>query len=127
MKGKVYTTYLANMKNAPNEVQKIIVSRYLPKRNLGNEIIHMIELAPSKNLLFKYKNNQIDYPKFAELYLKEIWNSNEAQNTIKFIKDNYLDQGKSICFICYEKQIQEYHRFLTACEFIKLGYDWEEI
>lgn len=125
MKGKVYTTYFANVKNVPDGVHKIFVARHRPKGEI-QDVIYIPDLAPSRELLWRYKNKEIEFSKFAELYLKELWEPN-SQVLINKIRNNFLNDGKDVCFICYEKDFKECHRFLLASEFIKQGYEWEEM
>lgn len=90
-------SYLANMRNLPENAIKIIVTR-----TAGHV------LSPSKGLLWDYKKGRINWDQYVERFKREMENDTciAAMRKIKWdakIRDVYL--------ICYEK-IYPCHRFL---------------
>ncbi len=70
------------------------------------------QLAPDRDVLMKYKNGELDWNAFAQLYLEKIqkmWDAkNEAIVTVaKFVKD-----PRTLWLTCWEKDEAKCHRSL---------------
>ncbi len=89
-------SYLANLKNLPKDVMKIHV--YRP--NI---------LAPSKKLLWDYKQHKIDWDEFERRFRKEILHNNKAMSELGLISS--VSEKRDVYLICYEKSYP-CHRFI---------------
>jgi len=89
-------SYLANMKNLPEEAVKIRVSR--PS-----------VLGPSKGLLLDYKQGKVIWQEFERRFRKEILNKPSAMTRLGYI--SALADKKDVYLICYEKEYP-CHRFI---------------
>lgn len=124
----LYITYLANMKNIPDDMVKLIIVRFVSKqldlKKLKNTYI-VSELSPSKELLLQYKeNNNWDW------YVSEFYKQMDSDEDMKKALQNVkvlLDSGFDVCLICYEKDYEKCHRFLLAKYFESMGYKWKEL
>jgi len=86
----VYTSYFGNRKIPSN--LKVSIARYSPKGWKGEAIR---ELAPSPELLFKYKRGIINEAEYERIYLNQL----EKLNLDKILPRM---KGKVLC--CYEKK-----------------------
>ena len=102
----------------------VSISRWSPK---WLECLECKELAPSTDLLNRYKNGQAsaeDYTVEFEEYLEGV--------DLKAIADLFSEKAKSagkvgIVFCCYEKPRDFCHRHIVAAKYKeKLGIDVEE-
>jgi len=68
----IYTSYLGNLKNIPEDIKKVSIMRYTPK--WSKDYIDSIELklAPSKKLFNNYKNKEISSAAYRRGYLYEL-------------------------------------------------------
>lgn len=124
----IYTTYISNINNIPDNTHKVLVTRFKPKSldcdRLG--LRHIQLLSPSEGILKSYKNNEITFDQFTEKFLHEINNNSKAGLELYNIQDK-LDKGENVCFICYEKDPEICHRTILRKSFEILGYKGEEI
>lgn len=127
MSHKLYTTYLANMKNIPSNCQVAIIMRFPPFIPKDGNIYHAKELSPKAKLLNKYKTGDINFEEFKDL-LWEQWQSNEegAMDTLKEIEET-LENVIDVCLVCCEKDLDICHRKILGEYFKFLGYEWEEV
>jgi len=72
----IYTSYLGNLKNIPDNIEKVSIMRFTPK--WSKEYIDDIytRVAPSKELLLKYKNKEITDEEYTIEYNKMLSNIN---------------------------------------------------
>jgi len=89
-------SYIANWKNLPEDAIKIRVAR--PSI-----------LAPSRNLLFLYKNGNINWKEYETCFRREILANKKACDTLREIAG--LSEEKDVYLICYEKSYP-CHRFI---------------
>lgn len=83
--------------------------------NMG--YLHEIMLAPTKEILDKYKKNNITWDEYETLYIRLL----EERNIYKYIEvNNILKEG--ICFLCSEATEAECHRRLLV-EYINRKYN----
>ena len=90
-------SYLANMRNLPSDVEKIVVTRAAG---------HI--LSPSWSLLNDYKHGMINWEQYVERFKKEM-NNDLCIATMRKIK--WMSKDRDIFLICYEKSYP-CHRFL---------------
>lgn len=123
----LYTTYISNIKNIPDGIEKRLVIRLLPpKFDLAKypELLHTPELSPSKSLLLQSKENG-DWNFFRIRFAREMMQREDLREAMQhFLKR--LRAGDDICFICYEKDCY-CHRFLLAKWFEDQGIEWKEL
>ncbi|MFW6130110.1 MAG: DUF488 family protein [Atribacterota bacterium] len=95
-------SYLANLKNLPENAMKIHV--YRP--NL---------LSPSKELLWSYKLGKIDWKEYERRFRKQIIDNPKAMTQLGLIST--ASKKRDVYLICYEKYYP-CHRFILI-EMIK--------
>lgn len=121
----LHTTYFAKMKDIPEDCIKLIITRFPPKwldiKKHPNTYI-VKSLAPSKELLLKYKQNN-DWNWYIEEFSKEMLGMTSLLCRLKLA----LLQGKDICLICYEKDCTRCHRSLLGQYFQRFGIEWKEL
>lgn len=117
MSGKLYTTYFGNRNNFPESGRIYsIVRKPLSLPNIEC-------FAPSLDLLCSYKSKRIDFRKFADLYLQELINNEDAIKTFDSLLE-VLNQGEDIILVCYEKSNEYCHRRLLAEVFMHYGVNY---
>lgn len=98
----LYTGYLAKIRTYSSQEEHVLVMR-----NRGNN-----ELAPSEELLRKWKNGEINWDKYRETFQKEMKNP-ESQSRLKQIAEK-VARGKDIRLICFEGEDKPCHRHILA-------------
>ena len=88
--------YIAKWKTYPEDEIKVRVARP-----------HI--LSPSKDLLWKYKNGEIDWDEYTDLFNEEI--SDDPDKWLKIQELAALSLDKDVRLICYEKN-PPCHRFI---------------
>ncbi len=96
----ISTGYLAKIKSYPSPEEHILVMR-----NRGNN-----ELAPSEELLNKWKNGEIDWEEYKAIFLEEMENP-ESQSRLQKIAEK-VAAGKDVRLICYEGEDKHCHRHI---------------
>ncbi len=112
MKGSLELGYLAKYNDYPDDEDKILVMR-----GRGND-----ELAPSKELLNDYKNDDISWHEYVKRFYKEM-ERQESKDRIQKIAER-VNEGEKIRLICYEKNYP-CHRFLLN-HLIRLYIDFSK-
>ena len=92
----IYTSYFGNYRNFPEGSLIVSVTRFPPKNWDGLELR---SLAPSADLLQKWKNKQVDEKMFELLYLAEL--ENLGMNG-KEIAEHLRSLGRDVILCCYE-------------------------
>lgn len=110
----IYTTYLSNLKNLPNDdmTKKYLITRWKP-RNTINVSKYNLEwapqLAPTELTLAKYKDGSIEWKEFRQRYIDESFENplfiDELEEIIEL-----NSKGYTIFLICYEKDDTICHR-----------------
>lgn len=119
----IYTSYLANVKNLPTNMKKILVIRWKPRNTMNPEKYNLEwwpQLAPSELLLSKYKDNSIDWHQYREMFIEESYTNVMFIDALEQIIE--LNKTQDICLICYEKNDLECHRSLIR-EILKQKYN----
>lgn len=101
-------SYLANMKNLPENAIKIVVTR-----SEGHT------LSPSKGLLWDYKKGRINWEQYTERFKQEMTNDICVAEMRKI---KLMSKVKNVYLICYEKT-GNCHRFLLIDMINKLDED----
>lgn len=120
----LYTTYFSKINDIPGEDIKLIITRFPPKwldyKTIPNT--HLIQsLAPSKELLLDYKNNN-NWSNYVKQFKKEMVNMQHDLNRI----EETLKINKNVYLICYEKDDNFCHRSILRDYFKDLGYQCKE-
>lgn len=110
----IYTTYLANVKNLPNNenTEKILVIRWKPRNTIDLNKYNLQwwpQLAPSELILSKYKDGNIDWQQYRKMFIEDTNNNKMLQDALEQIV-KLDDNNKEIFLICYEKNDLECHR-----------------
>lgn len=125
---KIYTIGFSGKKNADifmeiltaAGIEKLIdirlwrTARFVPwanesnlKNTLGDKYIPMLELAPKKELLNAYKNGEIDWNGYKQIF-------NQILSDRKVEKMFTAESLDKVCFLCSEKTAEKCHRRLVA-------------
>ena len=86
---KIYTSYFANWRNWPQAALPISITRFPPK---GYKELEYQLLAPSEELLIRFKNKDIDELQFRIRMLKYL-------NSLNNITGNYQGIANNILYI----------------------------
>lgn len=130
MKHKLYTTYLAKLRNnkklLPDSCQIAIIMRFPPFIPEDGSMIHVPELSPKAVLLNEIKAGKISFDEFSDK-LWEQWKKNDegSMDTLKNIEDAL--EYNDVCLVCCEKNLDECHRKILGEYFKFAGFEWEEL
>ena len=110
----IYTTYLSNLKNLPNDdkTKKYLITRWKPRNTIDVKKYNLEwapQLAPTELTLAKYKDGSIDWKEYRQRYIDESFSNPLFIDGLKEIVD-YNDKGYDIFLICYEKDDSTCHR-----------------
>lgn len=114
----LYTSYIANIKNIPDDYYKLVITRFPPSsmkfdNNIRGEkkLCSAKILSPHKEILLDYKEDD-DWEKYTRRYLKQLKDP---------VINDYLDQliefmvyFNDIVLLCYEKNSTHCHRRILA-------------
>lgn len=124
----IYTTYLSNLKNIPDDSIKILITRWRPRTTINIEKYNLIwrpNLAPSELTLSQRKDGNLTWEEFRKKYIEESYNNQLFIDGIQEVM-NYNDNGKDVYLICYEKDPLECHRSILKEIFITNNYECKE-
>ena len=110
----IYTTYLSNLKNLPNneKTKKYLITRWKPRNTIDVKKYNLEwapQLAPTELTLAKYKDGSIDWKEYRQRYIDESFSNPLFIDGLKEIVE-YNDEGYDIFLICYEKDDSTCHR-----------------
>ena len=110
----IYTTYLSNLKNLPNDekTKKYLITRWKPRNTIDVKKYNLEwapQLAPTELTLTKYKDGSIDWKEYRQRYIDESFSNPLFIDGLKEIVE-YNDEGYDIFLICYEKDDSTCHR-----------------
>ena len=110
----IYTTYLSNLKNLPNDkkTKKYLITRWKPRNTIDVKKYNLEwapQLAPTELTLAKHKDGSIDWKEYRQRYIDESFDNPLFIDGLKEIVD-YNDKGYDIFLICYEKDDSTCHR-----------------
>ena len=126
MKGTLYTSYFSKIKQGKGI--KLSVARYNPKWLKEGDIEGtLINLAPNKVLLNKYKYKGLTWDEYTQEYYKQMSNYNRDVQADLYALENLLNTGEDVTIYCYEKSTDNCHRHLLAKLFKDKGFEVEEI
>jgi uncharacterized protein YeaO (DUF488 family) len=122
----MYTSYIAKLKDIPEEYTKLIITRHLPPSFNIDKIpnCHRLEMmSPSKELLARYKKDG-DWESFQGHYWFEIMGDIDANDMLHELAKQAKKQ--TIVLVCYEKDETHCHRSILAGMLRDLGTDVKE-
>ena len=110
----IYTTYLSNLKNLPNDdkTKTYLITRWKPRNTIDvnkYKLVWAPQLAPTELTLAKYKDGSIDWKEYRQRYIDESFDNPLFIDGLKEIV-NYNNEGYDIFLICYEKNDTICHR-----------------
>ena len=117
----IFTSYFSNYRKFPKNIRLISIARFTPSWFTGEKIIdsqQFSKIAPTKKLLFDYKNEKISTIDYIKTYLHDIHNVDIIQLYKEF--DNSI-------FICYEKNNDFCHRMIIRRVFNSLNLQCNEL
>lgn len=112
----ILTSYFSNWRKFPENTKTISVSRFPPKWAKFDEQLN--ELAPSSNLLMRYKNNEINEEDYEREYLIQLSQLNVFDIAAKI-------QGSVL--LCFEKSGEFCHRNLIRKWLKENGIESQEL
>ncbi len=110
----IYTTYLSNLKNLPNDekTKKYLITRWKPRNTIDLNKYNLTwapNLAPTELTLAKYTDGSIDWAEFRRRFINESFDNKLFVDGISDIIELNND-GYDIFLICYEKDDKVCHR-----------------
>ena len=116
----LYTSYLAQLDKLPDDIGKLVITRYPPGWVNFDETLDENEngtclakpLSPGENILNDYKQDG-DWSRYVRRFKKqmETW-----RPTVRYIEAlvSYMDRDNDIILLCFEKDYKRCHRSLVA-------------
>lgn len=115
---KVYTSYFANLRNIPSNIEPIAISRYVKMFYTGK---HEPIFSPSPELLNDYKTGNMDWKTYTDRYLTELSEREGLEDAIKSLAN------KEYVLLCYEGRDKNCHRHILGELLSEMGFDVEEL
>ena len=112
----IYTSYFAHYKGDDG----VAICLWLP--SWSTNIKHYPELAPTQDILLKWKNSaqsKLDERDYIETYKKEVLGKLDVNKVAKDLDGKVL--------LCYEKTGKFCHRNIVRDWFIENGYECKEL
>lgn len=118
---KIYTTCFTNLKDLPENIIAVAISRTVPYWYNG---YRWSRLSPFESILSDYRrfNNKDRYKK---RFTDEILNQIDL-DTLRVEMKDFIQPGCTIALVCYERTHKFCHRHLVADWLRGLGYEVEE-
>lgn len=116
----IYTSYFAKAKKLNDEYLVLGITRFPPKNFTNN----LECIAPSRELLNKWKNKEVDEAEYEKIYLREIniyidW----FAEYLRLLQEH----NKHVVMCCYESSDKFCHRHILARELNKRGFNIKEL
>lgn len=110
----IYTTYLSNLKNLPNDekTKKYLITRWKPRNTIDLKKYNLEwapNLAPTELTLSKYTDGSINWKEFRERFINESFDNRLFVDGLSEIIE-LNNEGYDIFLICYEKDDKVCHR-----------------
>lgn len=112
----MYTSYFSKMKKITGDYKFYCISRVCPKGVMAKMYG---KLAPSADLLAKWKSGQITWEEYEVIYKKETLSKLNPHVVVK-------ELGENAVLLCYEKSGDNCHRNVVAAWLRDAGYDIKE-
>lgn len=112
------TSYFANFKKLDKEdYVGVSIALYTP----DNIMVRILDFAPSKNLLMRYKQGLVNEEQYTKEYteqLDELFDDGSMVNHISFLKHLEKSEQKEVVLLCYEGKGKFCHRHILV-DFLK--------
>ncbi len=110
----IYTTYLSNLKNLPNDekTKKYLITSWKPRNTIDLKKYNLEwapNLAPTELTLSKYTDGSINWREFRERFINESFDNRLFVDGLSEIIE-LNNEGYDIFLICYEKDDKVCHR-----------------
>ena len=110
----IYTTYLSNLKNLPNDekTKKYLITRWKPRNTIDTKKYDLTwapNLAPTELTLSQYTDESINWKEFRERFINESFDNRLFVDGLSEIIE-LNNEGYDIFLICYEKDDKVCHR-----------------
>ena len=97
--------------------KRILITRHYPRFHKKLEYDEWNRnLAPSKELLKRYKREEINWNEFRLAFLQELSSEDARRELDKLAK---LAQSRSVTLLCYEKEGEKCHRYIVRAMIAK--------
>ena len=91
---------------------RVLITRYYPRGTRKDHFDYWIQaLAPSRELLFQYKEGRITWSEFKITFLSEVRDNKDSLDAIHALND--YARSEKITLLCYERAGNPCHRHLV--------------
>ena len=91
---------------------RVLITRYYPRGVKKTHFHYWVQaLAPSRELLFQYKEGKVTWSEFEQNFLSEIRDNNDSLDAIYALND--FARNQRVTLLCYEKAGNPCHRHLV--------------
>lgn len=108
------TSYFANFRKLDKEdYVGVSIALYTP----DNIMVRILDFAPSKNLLMRYKQGLVNEEQYTKEYteqLDELFDDGSMVNHISFLKRLEKSEQKEVVLLCYEGKGKFCHRHILS-------------
>jgi uncharacterized protein YeaO (DUF488 family) len=119
LKGKLYLSNISKINTLPEDCTKLFIALAPIKDMEKYDLHHITKLAPSRELLYDYKGNKIDWPDYVWRYRYEMLQMKPILEKIR----NHINNGENIALICYCGSADHCHRGILGNYFKEIGID----
>jgi uncharacterized protein (DUF488 family) len=120
---KIYTSYFANIKNIPNTITPISISRTTPRWFNGYTFK---ELAPTSEILHTYKSTG-NHNDLTSDFNKYLYDFLDVDDIVEQLEEFTTPSAPDICLVCYEAPTEFCHRHLVSQWLHSNGFECEEL
>jgi uncharacterized protein YeaO (DUF488 family) len=114
----IFTSYIAQIRKAPTNYLRILICRYVPiyLSMYVNYDMHLVNLAPSEELLKQWKAGTLTKEEYKTMYLKQLTDAHLSPLDLEiyFKKLSIMANVDGIILYCYEKSGEFCHRHILA-------------
>lgn len=121
-KGTLLISNLKGINEFEGEAVKLFTAVLPIKDYKKYGLVHIPKLGPSKGLLFRYKQEKIDWKGYVLEYRKLMLNMKSYLNRI----EELLTSGENVMLVCYCSS-KQCHNQLLASYFKELGFRTKQI
>lgn len=105
----LYTGYFAKLKYYDKSIIPISIAQTSPPFFTG---LHYKTLAPSKKLLYAYRNNELIIPEYTKIFMQHLETLSPKKVFNEIAKLTY--NSENVILLCWERSDKFCHRFLVA-------------
>jgi uncharacterized protein YeaO (DUF488 family) len=99
----------------PNDGVRLLIMRRHPRGVKKSKYTHWIkDLAPSDQLLDRYRNGEITFEQFTKEFIEELATNFEVDDIIKELRRLYAtSKRRNATLLCVEKEGENCHRHIV--------------